>query len=50
VLLEETKRTIKKMQKVTAGHFVVQKLENPQILCTPSSAAKLEKKVCKLRM
>jgi hypothetical protein len=39
------------MQKVTVGHFVVRKLENPNILRTPIfSAAKPEnKKVRKLR-
>jgi hypothetical protein len=34
-LLEETKRIIKKMQKVTVGHFVVRKFKNPHILRTP---------------
>jgi hypothetical protein len=33
--LEETKRIIKKMQKVTVEHFVVRKLENPHILRAP---------------
>jgi hypothetical protein len=37
------------MQKVTVGHFVVRKLENPHILRTPDfSAAKLEKKSAKI--
>jgi hypothetical protein len=34
-LLEETKRIIKEMKKVTVGHFVVRKLEKPHILRTP---------------
>jgi hypothetical protein len=29
------KELLKKMQKVTVGHFVVRKLENPHILRTP---------------
>jgi hypothetical protein len=36
-----------KNEKMTVGHFVVRKLENPHILLTPDfSAAKLEKKKC----
>jgi hypothetical protein len=34
-LLGETKRIIKKMEKVTVGDFAVRKLENPHILRTP---------------
>jgi hypothetical protein len=33
--LAETKIIIKKCKKVTVGHFVVRKLENPHILRTP---------------
>jgi hypothetical protein len=37
------------MQKVTVGHFMVQKLENPHIFTHPDfPAAKLGKKVSKL--
>jgi hypothetical protein len=48
--LEETKRIIKKMQKVTVGHFVVRKLENPRILRTQTfQRPNYKKKVRKLR-
>jgi hypothetical protein len=43
--LEETKRNIKKMQKVTVGHFVVRKLEKSAYFTHPDfSAPKLDKK------
>jgi hypothetical protein len=38
------------MQKVTVGHFVVRKLENPHILRTPIfSAAKIEKESAQIK-